>query len=51
VCKTKIQIYFYYNEIKNVNKKITKQGYDEKLYIILMLNILKIMGSYLYLYP
>jgi hypothetical protein len=41
----------YCNEIKNVHTKITKQGYGEILYLRLVLNILKIMGSYIYLYP
>jgi hypothetical protein len=36
---------------KNVNRKITNQGYGEKLYLRLVLNILKVIWSYLYLYP
>jgi hypothetical protein len=38
-------------KLKNVNTKVTKQGYGENLYLKLMLNILKVMGSYFYLYP
>lgn len=51
MCKTKVQTNFYCDKIKNVNMKRTKRGYGVKSYLRLVLNILKVMGFYFYLYP
>jgi hypothetical protein len=50
ICKIRIQKNIYCDEIKNYRqKKIT--SYGVKSYLKLVLTILKILGSYLYLYP
>ncbi len=49
--KNKIQQKNIDIKFKKLNKIIIKQGYGTRSYFKLMLNRLKVMGSYLYLYP
>jgi hypothetical protein len=50
MCKTTVNMKIYFNNIRKHEHQWNEQGHGAKLYLKLMLNRLKVIGSYLYIY-